>query len=62
MNSKINPTEHVSNSRNVELPEKIAKEKKIAERDKIRSRRRYFEQERERAELEAILKDSLDDL
>ncbi|NQZ33667.1 MAG: hypothetical protein HRU06_20550 [Oceanospirillaceae bacterium] len=60
MNSKLNLTS-TSKKINLELPEKIAKEKKIAERDQIRTRRRYFEQQREKAELEALLKDSFDD-
>jgi len=62
MNSKQIITDNKAANIVSEHPEKAVKQEKQAERDQIRSRRRYFEQLRERKELNAIIRDSLDDI
>ena len=65
MNSKLGHINRAAQSGKpitiADLPEKIAIDKKRETEDKNRNRRRYFEQQRERRELEDLLHDPYDD-
>ena len=65
MNSKLGHINRAAQSGNpitiAYLPEKIAIYKKRETEDKNINRRRYFEQQRERRELEDLLQDPYDD-
>jgi hypothetical protein len=61
MNSKNIGIESTPTNIMTEHPEKEIKQKKQLERDQIRTRRRYFEQLREKKELDDLIHDSLDD-
>ncbi|MEH6444861.1 MAG: hypothetical protein V7784_13270 [Oceanospirillaceae bacterium] len=60
MNNKTTNLDSVDTNRPAELPEAIAKQKKVAQRDQNRNMRRHFEQMREQQELDQQLLDPFD--